>query len=424
MSQTLCAIPWNHVAVQQNGDLRACCQCISPPFGKLTKDDGTEYNVVRDSLDEARNSSVLKDMRASMMRGEKPEACNLCWKDESQGFDSRRFHVNKMYGQPDITTTKEDGTIDVVASPLRYMDIRFGNLCNQACRSCGPTDSSLWYEESAELSPGFKYYGEKFYPFKKKGTTWIVDSEDFFWYDKPNFAEEFKKHIHQIDRIYFTGGEPTVNKAHFKTLDTMIEEGVAGKVCLEYNSNMMAIPEHLIEKWRHFGRITIGASLDAYGSLANYVRYPSEWSVVEKNFLRLDSEEKAEIQLGISSTISILNVLNFLDLVRWSLKQPYKRARGMPSYHMLHGPNNLNVQILPPDLKAMIKEEYEKFFAEINDPRITHYMRPIISFMEEGRFDAAEMRVFFHRMKLMDASRGQDLVTALPWLAKWKVALG
>ena len=35
--------------------------------------------------------------------------------------------------------------------------IRFGNLCNLKCRYCGPTDSSLWYDDFVSMS----YEGEK-----------------------------------------------------------------------------------------------------------------------------------------------------------------------------------------------------------------------------------------------------------------------
>jgi len=32
---TICPIPWNHIAIQQNGEFRICCQNIYSPFGKL-----------------------------------------------------------------------------------------------------------------------------------------------------------------------------------------------------------------------------------------------------------------------------------------------------------------------------------------------------------------------------------------------------
>jgi hypothetical protein len=196
---TICNIPWNHVAIQQNGDFRACCQCIKHPFGFLTDENTKPMNIITHTIDEARNSIVLKDMRAAMMRGEKPAVCNLCWEEESSGMSSRRMQVNSMFDGPNLKKTQADGTIDVEVQPVEYMDIRFGNLCNQACRSCGPTDSSLWYEEFATKQKDFSYYGNKTYNFKNKGSAISIESDDFIWYNKPNFEVEFRKNLRNIE---------------------------------------------------------------------------------------------------------------------------------------------------------------------------------------------------------------------------------
>ena len=47
--------------------------------------------------------------------------------------------------------TSEDGTIDTSAIPNKFMDVRFGNLCNLKCRMCGPTDSNQWYDDQVKL---------------------------------------------------------------------------------------------------------------------------------------------------------------------------------------------------------------------------------------------------------------------------------
>ena len=48
-----------------------------------------------------------------------------------------------------IDNTKEDGSADFV---IKYWDIRFSNLCNLACRSCGTWFSSNWYEDHKKLT--------------------------------------------------------------------------------------------------------------------------------------------------------------------------------------------------------------------------------------------------------------------------------
>lgn len=424
---TICNIPWNHVAIQQNGDFRACCQCIKHPFGFLTDENNKPMNIITHTIDEARNSIVLKDMRAAMMRDEKPAVCNLCWEEESSGMSSRRMQVNIMFDEPNLEKTQADGTIDVVVQPVEYMDIRFGNLCNQACRSCGPTDSSLWYEEFATNQKDFSYYGNKTYNFKNKGSAISIDSDDFIWYNKPNFEVEFRKNLKNIKRLYFTGGEPTINKAHYNALQICIDEGVAGNITLDYNSNLMAIPDHLLEKWAKFNLINIGASIDAYGDLANYVRYPSIWLDMEKNILSLDKEYPHDnIKLGLSSTISILNIVNFLELTEWMLKTGFAKFRKIPAYHMLHGPSHLNVQHLPKKTKKMIEEKYEEFFEKVRTTypeyqSVIDYYRNIIVFMNAKEENNQEMRAFFQKMFKSDVFRKQNIFTYVPWMTEtWR----
>lgn len=421
-SSTVCAIPWNHLVIQQNGNYRACCQCIRHPYGILKDEHELPLNILTHSIDEARNSNVLKDIRKAMIKGEKPEVCNLCWEEEKLGIISRRLNVNTMFDEPDLTKTDIDGTIDLQSYPLEYMDLRFGNLCNQACRSCGPTDSSLWYEEIAETQNQFNFYNFKTYNFKSKGSAIAIDSDDFLWYNQSNFETEFRKNLQNIKRLYFTGGEPTINKAHFNTLQICIDEGVAHKIALDYNSNLMSIPEHLLEKWSHFPTVNIGASIDAYGNLANYVRYPSQWDTIEKNIFYLDNYTFTNnFHFGISSTISILNILNFIDLTEWMIDKNFKVLLPTPTYHMLNGPNYLNVQILPIKTKDMIVTKYNDFFDKLRQKNMKYdslisYYNNIISFMYEKDENVNELKRFFDKMSKSDKFRKQDLFSYIPWI--------
>lgn len=422
-SNTLCVIPWNHLAIQQNGDYRACCQCLQEPFGKLTSESGEQLSVLNSDFDTARNAPLLKDIRAEMLKGNKPTACQLCWDEEATGLTSRRQHINRHYDLTSLTDTAADGTLDTQVHPLKYMDLRFGNLCNQACRSCSATDSSLWYEDAVKLgNDKFKFYGSKTYAIVAKGKTWELDSDDFLWYQRPDFERYLRQHLNTLDRLYFTGGEPTVNKEHFRVLDLLIAEQRASSVSLDYNTNLMAVPDALIDRWSKFRRVSIGASLDAFGVAANYVRWPSTWDAVSQNLIKLDKASNVNLGLGISSTISILNVLSFLDLTAWLLDAKLSRALPLPSFHMLQGPQVLNVQILPEDLKTFVANEYHAFFLRYqNHPlgsRLKAHLTPILVFMNAVPGNKDVMFQFFKHMGVLDVIRHQRLLDVCPWLSK------
>ena len=44
-----------------------------------------------------------------------------------------------------VDVSNDDGSLKEFE--MKYMDIRFSNLCNMKCRSCGPACSSQWAQE-------------------------------------------------------------------------------------------------------------------------------------------------------------------------------------------------------------------------------------------------------------------------------------
>jgi sulfatase maturation enzyme AslB (radical SAM superfamily) len=430
---TFCPLPWNHISVQQNGDFRVCCQQIYPPFGKLKNSDNTVANILADDINQVRNHNFYKEIRLSMMKGERHESCQLCWKEEDNGLSSRRHHSIYTYGSEGfIENTNSDGSIDTNIFPIKYIDIRFGNLCNLKCRYCGPTDSSLWYEDHVILSRDdvnateatMNYYGTKTYSIKKTNNVFKVDSLDFEWYESEKFWNMLEKLIPHIDRYYFTGGEPTINKTHFKCLEKIIEMGYSKKVQLDYNSNMFAIPDKLYKLWSHFKYVGIGASIDGINDLAYYLRTPSTWDVLEKNLDTYGYNEMKNIGGTISSTISVFNVLNFIDITRWLLNKKYKRFTKIITFHMLEGPKFMSVQVLPYEWKLFVKEKYEEFFTELDesvDREFGDYYRNhfdgIFNYMfAEDKSDLLP-KLKEHTMKL-DQLRNLNLDDYVPWLSK------
>jgi sulfatase maturation enzyme AslB (radical SAM superfamily) len=432
LSTTFCPIPWVSTGIQQNGDLRICCQQIYHPFGKLTEDDKM-LNVNNADLNESRNNIVFKELRKSMMNGEKHPSCNLCWKEEDTGLNSKRMHSIKMYGFKDfIENTSDDGSIDTQRFPIRYIDIRFGNLCNLKCRYCGPTDSSLWYEDFARMSfegeiPDnipMPFYGGKTYNIVKKHNNFTIDSLDFEWYESNKFWNQIEKLIPNIDRYYFTGGEPTINKIHFKLLQKIIDMGCSKNVNLDYNSNMFTIPDKLYNLWGEFKSVGIGCSIDAIGELAYYLRYPSTWDSLQSNLDVLGNNPSRSIYGTISTTVSVFNVYHFLDITKWLLEKDYKRIKKTPSYHVLEGPSPMSIQVLPLHIKEEIRSTYENFYKEIDQKygvdwgnTFRNNYNGLLNYMFAKDNSHLLPKLAVETNKLDDI-RGHKLTNYIPWLAK------
>ena len=97
-----------------------------------------------------------------------------------------------------IPTTQEDGTVEEFK--MRYFDIRFSNICNFKCRTCGSEFSSQW---GAEMQKNF----DPKHPI-------VIHVDD----GKGSVLEEVLTHIEHIDLAYFAGGEPLIMPEHYNIL--------------------------------------------------------------------------------------------------------------------------------------------------------------------------------------------------------------
>ena len=401
---------------------------IDPPFGKFL-DDGVAMKFDPATVDTARNHQSLRQLRQEMMAGQRPTACDLCWKEEAIGITSKRLSMLEQYDMAALLAmTDPDGVID--RDPLAYLDLRLGNLCNLKCRSCGPSDSSLWVDDHAEIMQQsnapttMSYYGSQTYDLVKTQRGWEIDSTDFDWHNDPAFHAWLDTKItNGLGRLYFTGGEPTVNRNHMRILTRIIELGRAGEMILEYNSNMVAIPPKLIELWRHFKQVSLGISIDAIGPLAAYVRHPSRWEAVERNCDAIGYGQVPNLSACLTPTISVLNVRHFIALTTWLIDKSYFSVKKYPSWHLLHSPSYYSIQILPDAMKATITEEYEQFYRLIETRfgageanAVRHEYEHIIRFMHDKSTVKHLERLRIITAKL-DQIRGETLRDHLPWLA-------
>jgi len=421
MKNTFCPIPWNHIGIHQNGRFKICCQCIHPPFGHMTENDQL-IKIQSHTIDEARNSKEIKILRQNMLNGIQDPLCKLCWDEEATGLNSKRKFINSVYPhlyEKAKEKTSHDGSIDTTEFPVQYFDFRFGNLCNLKCRYCGPMDSSLWYGDYYNLhGNSFGSYNGKneSYTIQPKGNAWEVDSSDFDWHLDEKFWEHVKTILPYVDRFYFTGGEPMINKSHVKMLELCVELGLSKNIAIEYNSNMIAIPNKMYDLWKDFNTIHIGCSIDAVGPLANYLRFPTDWEKVEKNLDKLGYCDLPNITAAISTTISIFNIYHFLDIIEWLQNKNYDKIYHLPHFHMLVGPSNMNVQILPDEEKQNIEETYKNFAISNSNIKFEELYGNILTFMKTNPgSDTILNNLKTHTQKL-DSLRDQTLEKELPWL--------
>jgi MoaA/NifB/PqqE/SkfB family radical SAM enzyme len=361
-----------------------------------------------------------------MLSGEKPSICNLCYHEEDNGTGSRRDWTNELFAETllkAVELTDKDGTIKNEDFPIEYWDLRFGNKCNLACRSCGPTDSDLWYDDWKTIKKTNTFVAPG------HGTVTITDDNKtegdvFEWYDNGNLLENIKKDIKNIKRFYFTGGEPTINHVHRKLLQFCIDNGHAERIDLDYNTNMAGVPSKIFTQWKEFKSVNLGMSIDGIFEHFEYIRYPGKWSSAYKNMIRIDSEDGFErVIAGVSLTLSIMNVLHVLDMQWWMLEQSWERIDPVITIHNLYGPPFYNIQNLTDEQKEYVKVRYEKFINDIkrrwpsaveHTDRIEEKLKSVVHHMMEIPQNKEDYIKFLSESKILDNARSQDWRDVLP----------
>jgi radical SAM protein with 4Fe4S-binding SPASM domain len=135
-SKTFCIYPWVHLHAYPTGEAYPCCHSeMKYPVG----------NCRSNTLKEIWQDKPMQQLRADMLSETPNAACGRCYEQEESGFFSGRKSANKHHGHQ--IKKLEDNPFE-----MTYWDIRFSNLCNLKCRSCGHIFSSQWYQDQAKLA--------------------------------------------------------------------------------------------------------------------------------------------------------------------------------------------------------------------------------------------------------------------------------
>lgn len=351
-----CPLPWTHVAIKNNGTLRMCShsQSGSNDNTVLSKDKVTLKADSLANMDNVLNCDTLKQVRKDILNGIWPEQCKRCEVDTSTGSNSRndwetKRHLDVFTIDDAINSTSNDGTI--INTKLVSLDLRIGNQCNLRCVMCFPGESTLWYKDYQEIT-GHDHFivDDKTYNLK------LADS-DFDWANDKDKIDSLVNNSKYLNKIKFGGGEPLIIKYHHYLLNRLIEEGYSQNIELEYSVNLTIFPPLLFELWKQFKVIRICASVDAYGLANEAVRYPSKWETIEQNLKMLD-DSADNIIVFTSTTVSILTLEHYSDLMLWIKNQNYKKINrdieNPGTSHLVYNPAFFNINLFDEQQQTII----------------------------------------------------------------------
>ena len=333
-SDSFCMLPWMHLHAFPDGRAYPCCFA----FDKLHVG-----NVNEQSMEEVFNGDKMKQMRLNMLANKKSRECVKCYDQEQSGFFSLRLSSNKHFGHNISMTenTKPDGTADFI---IKYWDIRFSNLCNMACRSCGTWFSSNWYEDHKKLTGAPPNHAKIMKAGRNSNDIW----------------EQLLKQFDHVEQFYFAGGEPIIMEEHLRILKELDKRKMY-HVRLIYNTNFSKSKfkgTDIFELWNKFDSVSIGASLDAEGPRAELMRKGTVWEETVANRKRM-LEVCPQVDFYISATVGLSNCLHVLDFHKSWVEQGLIKPQDF-NFNLLQYPLWQRMDLLPQDEKIRVTEKYKE----------------------------------------------------------------
>jgi len=419
LPKNFCSVPWLQIHTEPDGKVFPCCY--------YSHDESHELgNWNKEKIVDIFHGEKWNKLRRDFLEGERPAACNRCWKEEDSGISSMRNKFNERYlNLPDYTKQNrynkyvdiikegnEDGSVNNIK--LATIDLIFNNICNMKCRSCGPGLSTAWIPDKIKLGR-----------FKINPVTLLTNET------VPHMKDDLVALLAMIDpytEIHFSGGEPMMQESHYEFLQLLIDMGKT-KVKIRYNTNLTVFKlkkYNAFEILKNFDNVFIIGSCDAMGEQGEYIRKGFNWEAALE-WIKTCKEYLPNADYGISAVYSLLNTTAAIDLHRFMIEDKlFKRSDGKNFgfyLNILDEPLWLRTTVLPADVKIEVTEKIKKhieWFSETQDHDYNYdiyvvHWNNAITFMN-SKDETSLIRKFYLETTLLDNIRNEKFEEVFPEL--------
>jgi len=430
-SKTFCMYPWIHLHAYPTGEAYPCCLA--------------EYKVGQvghchtQTLKEIWTGAPMQQLRDNMLNEQPSAACGRCYEQEANGFFSGRKSANKHHGH-------QIKKLEINPFEMTYWDIRFSNLCNLKCRSCGHIFSSNWHQDQKKLVQN--HFVQAYKAIKDLSWPEITSVDDFeslpdrikeecitvhkvfppkdvqplsyAGRHETDIWEQLEPHLDYVEQIYFAGGEPLLMEEHYRILDELVKRGLF-HVKLLYNTNFTHTDlkgKSVFEYWKLFDSVAVGASLDDSGTRGEYIRKGADWAVVEQNRQEM-LQVCPDVDFYISPTLSIMNAWHLPDFHRDWVERGFIKPQDL-HVNILQDPLHYRIDIAPAEYKQRLTEKYLNhilWLREQGDPlgRATQGFESAIQYMM-ATDNTHLIDTFWRKTHELDNIRKESWQDAIPEL--------
>jgi len=306
-----CTAPWNGLTIREDGHVRTCC------IGQESLG-----NLNTQSIQEIEKSDSLIQIRQDMLSGNvNLKNCKVCIQQEQHaGSATLRNHYNNYY--PTVNNQLQ----------LRFLDIRWNNVCNLGCLYCTPMFSSTWVDRIGTSIKNLP----------------VKDYQD-------DLLEWILERANHVNEIMLVGGEPLLMKQNYKLLPRLPKDCQISIITnlsydLEKNPALPALLDRPNEK------IIWNISMENFGDKFEYVRSGANWNQAKKNIELLMTYWPNTVGVNM-----VYNLFSAFDIIK-TVKQYH--TLGIKKFNLFNINQNNTIDLfnMPNKIKQLALDQLQEAY--------------------------------------------------------------
>jgi sulfatase maturation enzyme AslB (radical SAM superfamily) len=132
------------------------------------------------------------------------------------------------------------------------------------------------------------------------------------WWEEPGAYDRLYHIVKNVDEIHMTGGEPMMTPEVADILNSIENTDVR----ISFNTNMTKFSDRIFDALSRFKKVEIYASLEGIEKHNDYIRYGSEWAVIEQAIEKIKTYPG--IRLSIHPVLQHVSIYSMPNLVEFA----------------------------------------------------------------------------------------------------------
>ena len=431
MSNTFCLYPFMNLNSNTEGSVKLCCSINENIHVKDS--DGNELNFGTHSIEEIWKSEYMKDIRRQMLNGERPTACDVCWRLEDMGLNSSRKSAWAEFKNLNLNIKELKTELPPLPSSL---ELRLGNFCNLRCNSCWSISSDRIYDERKRMLKDNKLPVWAKNEFEAEID--LADKANWRWWENEVFVNSIKQLAPTLKRLYLTGGEPTLIKQNTEIMKMILDAGNTD-CYIALTTNLTNWDNEFFSTMSRFKNGEFQISIDDIGERNYYIRYPTQWQHVENNLAAIYQTFPIDWKIKHFTVLQAYNYNRVPEIISWIANQRKWWSKSennlLPGMNdqqerlyiwspiILDQPRQLNIRNMPIELRYDAANRLEDFLGPSEDQSPNFWyqygIEQTITYLrstEEPNIE--EWHKFFEYNELISKHRKIDFKKYFPELAE------